>query len=187
MRRVGRAQLTFEIGPFVGGCGGFTPDYACQDDVFWPLNRAALLYAAKVARQPYALPLGPTTLSVTLSSNLVTQGQTVTLTAVIDDDALGNHAQSVGRPSAQPIAAAEAYLATLPWLGGAPIALAAQDGTFDSATEAVVGSIDTTGLSVGRHLVFARGRDAEGNWGPVTAQWLTITGDRVMYLPLIYR
>ncbi|MFN4292909.1 MAG: M14 family zinc carboxypeptidase [Thermoflexales bacterium] len=184
---LGVPSFTFEIGPFSGSCGDFTPDYTCQDDVFWPLNRAALLYAAKVARQPYALSLGPTTLSVTLSSNLVTQGQTVTLTAVIADDALGDHAQSVGRPSAQPIAAAEAYLATPPWLGGAPIALAAQDGAFDSATEAVVGSLDTTGLSVGRHLVFARGRDAEGNWGPVTAQWLTVAGDKVVYLPLIYR
>lgn len=67
-----------------------------------------------------------------------------------------------------------------------PIALAAQDGGFNSAVETVAGTLDTTGLSVGRHIVFVRGRDADGNWGPVTAQWLTVT-DRVMYLPLVRR
>lgn len=183
---LGVPGFTYEIGPSSGACGYFTPSYACQDNLFWPLNRPALLYAAKVARQPYALVHGPTTFSVTLSSGIVAAGQLVTLTATIDDDALGSHPQSIGRPAAQSIAAAEAYVNTPPWSGGTPIALAAQDGAFSSATETVVGVLDTTGLSVGRHLVFVRGRDAEGNWGPVTAQWLRVT-DRVMYLPLVRR
>lgn len=184
---LGVPSFTYEIGPLGGTCGGFTPPYTCQDDVFWPLNREALFYAAKVARQPYALSLGPTTFSVTLSSNVIAPGQSVTLTAMIDDDALGAHVQSIGRPATQPISAAEAYLATPPWLGGVPVVLTAQDGAFDSATEPVIGQLDATTLSVGRHLVFVRGRDAEGNWGPVTAQWLTITGGNAVYLPLIRR
>jgi hypothetical protein len=184
---LGVPSFTYEIGPLGGACGGFTPVYACQDEVFWPLNRGAFLYAAKVARQPYALSLGPTVLSMTLSSALVVQGRSVTLTATIDDDALGNHVQSVGRPAAQPVAAAEAYLDVPPWLGGAPIALAAQDGAFDSAAEQVSGVIDTMDLAVGRHLVFVRGRDAAGNWGSVTARWWMVTGGNVMYLPVIHR
>lgn len=184
---LGVASFTFEIGPLNGGCGGFTPGYACQDDAFWPLNREAFLYAAKVARQPYALSLGPTTFSVTMSSALVVPGQSVTLTATVNDDALGTHAQSIGRPAAQPVVAAEAYVDTPPWLGGTPVALAAQDGAFDSAIEQVTGALDTTGLAVGRHLVFVRGRDADGHWGPVTARWLTVTGSNVTYLPIISR
>ncbi|MCS6848532.1 MAG: M14 family zinc carboxypeptidase [Anaerolineae bacterium] len=184
---LGVPSFTYEIGPLSGTCGGFTPAYACQDDVFWPLNREAFLYAAKVARRPYALSLGPMVRSVMLSSPLVEREQPVTLTATVDDDTLGNHEESIGRPAAQPIVAAEAYLDTPPWLDGAPIALAARDGAFDSATEQVIGMLDTTGLALGRHLVFVRGRDAAGDWGPVTAQWLTVTGSRVVYLPLIIR
>jgi len=184
---LGVPSFTFEIGPFSGACGGFTPPYSCQDSVFWPLNRGAFVYAAKVARQPYGLSLGPSTVSVTLSSGAVVQGQPVTLTAAVNDDAYGDHPQSVGRPSAQTITAAEAYLGAPAWAGGTPIALAAQDGAFDSPTELATGMLDTTNLSIGRHLVFVRGRNAAGAWGPVTAQWLTVWGDRVLYFPIVGR
>ena len=63
-----------------------------------------------------------------------------------------------------------------PWEAGA-IAhpLVADDGTFDSMIEAVSGSVDTTGLSLGDHLIFVRGQDTTGTWGPVTAIFLEIT------------
>jgi len=34
-----------------------------------------------------------------------------------------------------------------------------------------------------------RGRDAAGNWGPVTAQWLTVIveGNNKAYLPVVNR
>ena len=147
----------------------------------------AFVYAAKVARQPYALSLGPSTVSVTLSSGAVVQGQPATLIAAVSDAAYGTHPQSVGRPTAQAVVAAEAYVGAPAWAGGTPIALAAQDGAFDSPTELVTGVLDTTNLSVGRHLVFVRGRNAAGAWGPVTAQWLTVWGDRVLYFPIVGR
>jgi len=181
---LGVPSFTFEIGPLSGLCGLFTPDYACQDGLFWPLNRSAFLYAAKVARQPYALVHGPTTLSVTLSNDAVISGRAVTLTALVRDDAYGN---GIGRPSVQRITAVEAYVNLPHWAGGTPISMTAWDGAFDTPSEIAVATLDTSGLTVGRHLIFVRGQNAAGYWGPPTAQWLTVLEGQRWYLPIAYR
>ncbi|HLF25471.1 MAG TPA: M14 family zinc carboxypeptidase [Anaerolineae bacterium] len=182
---LGIPAVTFEIGSQFGSCGGFTPPYSCQDGTFWPLNRAALVYAAKSARQPYATALGPTAWTPVLNASFTAAGVPVTLTATIRDDLYGN--TGVGRPAAQAISQAEVYVDVPPWAGGTPIALNAQDGSFNSASEGVIGQLDTA-LSVGRHILFVRGRDAAGNWGSVTAVWLYVvpTGNEV-YLSIVTR
>jgi len=182
---LGVPSFTFEIGPVNGTCGFFTPAYNCQDDLFWPLNRPAFLYAAKVARRPYQLVHGPTTFTVTLSSPAVLSGQPVTLTALIRDDAYGSAANSVGRPATYSIVAAEAYVRLPDWAGGTAIPMAAQDGAFDSPAETATAVINTSGLSAGRYLIFVRGQNAAGYWGPVTAQWLTVLGE--WYFPVVRR
>ena len=183
---LGIPGFTFEVGPqfFLFECSGFTPPYACQDGTFWPAQRGAFLYAARAARRPYADTSGPTTLSVSLSITRTAAGWPVTLTAVVDDNAYGGN--GVGRPAAQPINAAEYTVDAPPWAGGAPIAMAALDGTFDTSAETAVAQVDTA-LSAGRHTLFVRGRDAAGNWGPVTAQWLFVRYDSNVYLPLVMR
>lgn len=170
---LGVASYTYEIGPSSGSCGGFTPPYSCQDTVFWPANRPALLYAAKAARQPYTLALGPSVLNPALSALTVTAGAPVTLTALIADNTFGS--AGIRPPSARAITAAQAYLDIPPWAGGAPITLTASDGAFTSITETVTGLLPTTGLSQGRHLVYVQGRNTSGHWGPITALWLNIT------------
>jgi hypothetical protein len=50
--------------------------------------------------------------------------------------------------------------------------MSAQDGSFDATSERVVGVLDSGSLSLGRRVVFVRGRDSDGNWGPVTAMWV---------------
>jgi hypothetical protein len=170
--QLGIAGATFEIGPQFGACSGFLPAYACQDSTFWPLNRDAFLHAAKAARQPYALSLGPTPGSPTLSALTVTVGSPVTLTVTLRDDAYGN--TGVGRPAAQNIAAAEVYVDVPPWQGGTPIALTAQDGAFDSPNEVTRGVLNTTTLGAGRHTLFVRGQDAAGNWGTTSAAFLWV-------------
>jgi hypothetical protein len=40
--------------------------------------------------------------------------------------------------------------------------------------ETAVGQIETAGLPAGRHLVLVRGIDAGGQWGAVSAAFLTI-------------
>lgn len=122
----------------------------------WRENFPALLYAAKVARAPYLLARGPDAVNL---NSVSAPGLSLTLRAIISDTANGG----------SPIAAAEAYVDTPPWAGGMPIALDAIDGTFDEVVEAVQGSIPVQSASPGWHLVFVRGQDAEGNWGPVSA------------------
>lgn len=184
---LGIAAGTFEIGPQGGTCGGFLPPYSCQDNVFWSLNRPAFMYAANVARQPYALVLGPTTFTPTVSLTQTLAGAPVTVTATTNDNAYGNAAGSVGRPTAQTIMAGEVYVDTPPWAGGAPISMTAQDGAFNSTTEILTVVLDTSALSAGRHTLFVRGQDAAGNWGPVTAQWMWVSAPQLLYLPVVRR
>ncbi len=161
---LGVAAYTFEVGPESGSCAGFFPAFTCLDGQaqgnFWGRNLPAFLYASKVARTPYQLQRGPDALNVTTQS--VSNGYK--LLATINDVNNGN----------QTIAAAEAYVDTPPWRAGATaISLSATDGSFNGTQEAVNATIPQT-LANGRHLVYFRGRDAAGNWGPVSAQWLDV-------------
>ncbi len=170
---LGVASYTFEIGPQSGLCGGFFPPYTNCQDTFWNLNRPALLYAAKSARAPYQLPFGPDTLAVSLSQSTVEAGTTVTLTAQISDTDNGD------------IGAASYSIDTPDWAEGAEtLPMSAADGAFDSPAEAASATIDTTDLVPGRHILFARGRDDEGNWGPTSATFLTILPGEPAPLPL---
>jgi hypothetical protein len=49
------------------------------------------------------------------------------------------------------------------------------DGNFNSTVENITGTIDTSSLSEGRHILYVRGKDAAGNWGAVSALFLTLT------------
>lgn len=180
---LGIASFTYEIGPAGGACSGFLPAYTCQDRTFWPKNRDALIYAAKAARQPYSLAPGPVPITPTLSLTSVGAGQPISVTTTVSDARYGEN--GIARPGSQAIVAAEYYLDTPPWAGGTPFPMSAEDGSFNSVSEVVAGQIDTTGMSPGRHLIFVRGRDAAGNWGIVTAQWLTIS--RLTFLPIVMR
>jgi hypothetical protein len=172
---LGIASYTFEIGPQSHPlCGGFFPHFSCQD-TFWNLNRPALLYAAKSARAPYQLPFGPDALAVSLSESTVEAGVTITLTAQVSDT--NNGGQNIG--------AASYSIDTPNWAEGAEtLPMSAADGAFDSASETVTAPIDTADLTPGRHILFARGRDAEGNWGPASAAFLTILPGEPAPLPL---
>jgi hypothetical protein len=71
----------------------------------------------------------------------------------------------------------EYYIDSDPGLGnGTP--LQAVDGAFDSITEAIKGSISTSGLSVGVHTLYVRAQNAPGTWG-------TTTSLRLEVLPLV--
>jgi hypothetical protein len=50
----------------------------------------------------------------------------------------------------------------------------ASDGNFDSPVEDVNGVQSTDGLGMGRHIVFVRGQDFAGNWGPVSAAFFDL-------------
>ncbi|MGB9776484.1 MAG: M14 family zinc carboxypeptidase [Anaerolineae bacterium] len=166
---LGLASYTFEIGTaFFQSCSYF-------ENTIVPENFPALLYAAKVARAPYMLPSGPDALSVTVSPADVAAGDPVSLTAVIDDTRYNN---SQGTEPTQNIAAAEYYIDVPPWVTTTtPVAypMAAADGAFDEQVETVVATVPTLSLDPGQHILFVRGRDAGGNWGPVSATFFTVT------------
>jgi carboxypeptidase T len=162
---LGVAAYTIELGTsFFQSCTDYT-------STIQPNNLQALIYAAKVVRTPYLTPGGPDVTGVALSSGTVPAGTAVTLSASATDTRFNN---SNGAEATQNISAAEYYIDTPPWAGGTARALGAADGAFNATTEGVTGSIDTTGLSTGKHIVFVRAQDAGGSWGAITATYLTI-------------
>ena len=147
---LGVPSFTFEIGR------EFLPWYPTVDETLWPENVAALVYAAKLARTPYATVLGPDANQVTIER---TAGK-LTISATIDDTANGGQA----------VAAAEYYVDVPPWNSGAvPQLLAASDGGFGGPREQVTATLATDGLAPGQHVIYVRGQDALGTWGPFSA------------------
>jgi hypothetical protein len=168
---LGLAAYTFEIGPAAGNCGGFLPPYSCLDSAsgggFWPRNLPALRYAASVARAPYLLPAGPDAGSLSPQS-----ADGLSLTVALTGTAT--------------IGAAEAYLTLPPWRGGQPIALRPADGSFDNAAEQALLDLPPAEDSL-RRLVLVRARDAQGNWGPLSASFVDVPVDLPLrsMLPLV--
>ncbi len=167
---LGRAGFTYELGTtFFQGCGSFRSRSPEQ-------NRRSVLYGFKVARAPCVLPKGRDAIDVSLSGTPsttgVSAGTEVTLSATLDDTRYGNRN---GSEATQNIAAGEYYADTPPWATGATaVAMSASDGTFDAKSEAVTGRVDTTGWSAARHTLFVRGKEADDNWGPVSAVFLFV-------------
>jgi hypothetical protein len=163
---LGVAAFTFELGT------SFFQSCAVYDSTIKPGNLPALIYAAKVVRTPYLTPAGPDVTALTLAAGEVIAGTPVAVSGSVSDARFNN---TNGAEPVQAIAGAEYSIGLAPWEPGAVMRpLAAADGAFDSVTEALAGSIDTTGLAPGRHLVYVRGRDAAGAVGAVTAGWITV-------------
>lgn len=168
---LGIAAYTFELGT------AFFQSCAVYEDSVLPDNLPALTYAAKVVRTPYITPAGPDSLSLTIAgtatSGSIPVDSTGTITATANDTRYNN---SNGSEASQNIAQAEYYIDTPPWQAGAVAnPLAASDGSFNSSIETLTGTIDTTGLSIGRHMVFVRSQDASGIWGAISAIFLDVT------------
>ena len=149
---LGAPSFTIELGTaFFEPCTTF-------ESATLPVNLAALKYAARVAWRPYQLPLGPDVTSIRPIAR-VDQGMPVAASAMIDELRYNN---TNGIQATFAIIAANAYIDQAPWDDGAvAIALQASDGSFNTKTETVSGSIDTSGLSIGRHLLFVQGINAQ--------------------------
>jgi carboxypeptidase T len=129
-----------------------------------PGNLKALTFAMKVVKAPYTQPSGPEVIDLKISQNSSTS---ISLVATLDDTRFSTKS---GTEATQNIIASEVYLHIPPWRAGArAIQATAVDGKFDAKQEAVTAIVDTTGLEAGRHIIFVRGKDAAGNWGPIRA------------------
>ena len=149
---LGVAALSTETGLSSGTCGGFMPAYTCLDGGtngnFWNLNRPVLLYLSKLARTPYMTSEGPTPELFTATRMRINR---FSLRAQIDDQNNGG----------QNVTAVEYYIDLPPWRGGEPIAMTAEDGSFNSPSEVAIANLTIAGS----HLLYVRGRDSAGNWG----------------------
>jgi PKD repeat protein len=175
----GVPAYTFELGTkFFESCTYFT-------NTLVPDNIPALIYAAKVVGAPYMIPAGPDAYNLALSSGGtapgVPAGTRVTLTAAVSDN---RYSTADGTEPFQKIAEAQYFIDQPPWVLDSPVTLSAADGTFDSVTENVTGTIDTAGLNIGRHILFVRGKDASGNWGAISAIFLFIRDSSVNQPPV---
>ena len=160
---LGIPSYTFEVGD------QFMPPYAEIDAEQWPGNGLALQYAAKIARAPYQLAFGPDALAITTP---LTVTNALTVTATINDQDNGN----------RPLLQAEAYIDSPPWEADATaLPLTAVDGAFDNSVETVTAVLDTSGLATGQHMLFVRGQDDQGHWGPVSATFFHVAA--VAYSP----
>ena len=165
---LGIPGYTIEMGTaFFQTCTYFT-------STIYPEMLPVLLYAAKAVRTPYVTPAGPDAINLVLSASTVEQGALSTLTASINDTRYSN---VNGTEPTQAIAAAEYYVDTPPWVEGATaLPMSAADGTFNSTIESVTTVVNTSGWSQGQHTLFVRGKDANNNWGAISAIFLTIEG-----------
>jgi len=166
---LGLPSYRVELGTaFFENCSAF-------ENTILPDNIDALLFAARALREPYMSPLGPEAINVSLSAAQVSQGETITLTATMDDARFNT---SNGAEPIQSIAAAQYYIDAPSWVSSpAPVAwsMSAADGSFDSTSEIVQAQIDSSGLGTGRHTIFLNGKDGDDNWGPMAAVFLEVT------------
>ena len=165
--KLGVPAFTWELGSsFFDSCTTFNSE--------WPGNLDALRYAARIVQAPYLRAAGPDVHTVAAMPAAVDQGTPVTISATATDARFN---QTSGSETIQNIMSARAYVDVLPWQPGAmPIAMAAADGSFNSATEALSLNLATASLTDGRHVVYIEASDASGRAGAIGATFLQISG-----------
>ncbi len=165
---LGVAAYTIELGE-----GGFYSSCNSFDNTIWPDNLPALIYAAKAARMPYITASGPDVINLPQQAIQVSAGQMIGVSGTATDLQFNN---SNGTEATQNITAVKAYLGTPSWSNGAvAVNMTATDGSFDSTSEAFNGTLDSTGLSIGRYTIWFEATDAAGVTGVPHAVFVDVT------------
>ena len=173
--RYGVAAYTFELGTaFHQDCSGAGTNF--EDDI-WPQALEALMLGLKSARRPYLEPGGPEIHSLSWTTQTFLPGESLVITGVADDTRVDWDPGVTGTDAdAQPehdITNVFYSVDLPPWDPSAFLMpLAAVDALYDSSVEAFSGSIDTSGLGAGSHVVWIVAEDDEvpgGQRGVATA------------------
>jgi carboxypeptidase T len=177
---LGAPSYTVEMGrSFYETCDNFNKEV-------YPENFNGFHYLSRVLYRPYQLPQGPDTVDVKIAADAVAVGTKAAVTATVDDNRYLYSKPGQADIPAPPIPViknvktAMAYIDKLPWEAGAlgiPLALAASEqasADFPEATRTASGMLDTTGLAVGRHMVYVQGTNADGKPGSVSAAFLNV-------------
>lgn len=160
----GVGSVLFELGTtFFQDCDHFESQIV-------PRNLRALLYAAKAARRPFDEPRGPDVRDVRLSSTRVNRGEPIAVAAVVDD---GGYARSgCGEEPSHDVSLGFATVDRPRW--ELRVARALRRSSGNGRTVSVAGTIDTSRLAPGRHILFVYGRDVEGEVGVGTAAFFEV-------------
>lgn len=109
---------------------------------------------------PAPICAGPTTSNVVATPSSMQPGIALALSATVDDSKSGGF----------PISSAAARVD-----GGSPIALAAQDGSFDQVSEQVTAKLPAfTSAQTGNHTICVQGTDSAGNTGAPACVTVTV-------------
>jgi hypothetical protein len=165
---LGVPAFTFEIGSVAEG---FMPPFSVIDASQWPKNKDALIYAAKVCRNPYHTVYGPSIRDIT---SIDTTGSTVKISAVVD----------VGVRTNDVVADAEMYIGGLPWHTNALLyEMIPVDGLYDAQIETVTVAYTAGEFDPLRMQVYIRGQSTNGIWGPVSSSFI-IVPEAEIFLPV---
>ncbi|HEY9644008.1 MAG TPA: DUF4347 domain-containing protein, partial [Coleofasciculaceae cyanobacterium] len=142
----------------------------------------ALFYAAKSVYRPYQTGSAPESLDVSTDLAQVVSGTVPEIllkakadgTRYADSNADGLD-EGKDLPTPTHVAGARYSIDCPSWIAGTKTyELAAADGSFDSPTEDLVGTIDATKLSPGRHTIFVESKNANGTYGVPTAVFVDV-------------
>ncbi len=179
--QLGVAAYTFELGNT-----GFRPQCSYFESTILPDNLKTLIYAVKVADAPYITASGPDieNLNVSSGQNYIFAGDVLSVSGVATDTHFFNDRtahppvppHTLPAPeSTQNIVSVEMFIDESPWdVGATPILLNATDGNYNTETENFTGQIDTTGMSLGQHIVYVQTTDASGITGVAYTKFFTI-------------
>jgi carboxypeptidase T len=174
---LGIPHMTFELGTeFFQSC-------TVYNEKVLPDNLKALKYAAKIINAPYLLPSGPDITdisSVGQPIDAIAQNYRITLNVTASDDRFSRRG---GTETTQDISEIALYIDDAPWDGGQATLLTASDGTFDEKTEQGELQINANDLSLGQHTLYLKAKDASGQWGPVSAQFIQIIAPKTNLAP----
>ncbi len=167
---LGIPAFTIEIG------NRFMPEYTEINETLWPENLPSLLYAARIARSPYEIVLGPDIYD--LQTTVSKQQEMLTISATADD-----------RDHEDRTIIAASYSVDLPhWLVSTTgNTMAAADGSFDAPVEKIIASIPLETIQPGIHTLYVNGLDADGYWGIVGTTFVDIPyyHNLFTYLPFV--
>ncbi len=161
---LGIPAFTFELGD------SFMPLYSEVDSRQWPENKPALIYAAKIARAPYKLVEGPDVTDIVIVPGT---GNSVIVTAKIDDS---NNGGTI-------ISSAELYIGSPNWFSNSiAFNMLPADGAFDSFIENVKITVSVDEFILNPKMIFVRGSDFEGNYGPSTAEFVDSIPEPLLFI-----
>jgi hypothetical protein len=170
---LGVASFTIELGTdFFQSCSYF------EDSILQP-GLTALRYAFSAAPQPYVLAEGPDVINLAAMPQAIGPATHVAVTATADASRMaalsGYDVDPITEPT-DPVQGARLTIDQLPWTQSSfAYPFLAVDGAFNTVQEAISTTVEIACLPSGRHTLYAQAQDEQGDWGVVSAAFVTVT------------